>query len=157
MTGKNFLRHSMCAIRLLRIFVLGGFAAAIVAATAHASNESRPYDQDLLRLSEILGSLHYLRAVCDTNDGQLWRNQMEAILSAEGSSALRRVVLTRQFNRGFTNYSRTYRQCTAAAKTAIERFLTEAEALSNRLLRDGVAGAGPASSPSATGATSDQP
>lgn len=123
--------------RILGRSLAACFAIIIGMTSPGSANDTRPYDQDLLRLSEILGSLHYLRAVCDAKDGQLWREQMQAVLDAEGSSALRRVVLTRQFNRGFTNYSRTYRQCTTAAKTAIDRFLGEAETLSQRLLQDG--------------------
>src|SRR6202167_3241632 len=29
-----------------------------------------PYDRDLQRLSEILGSLHFLRGICGSNEGQ---------------------------------------------------------------------------------------
>src|SRR5437660_1262572 len=32
-----------------------------------------PYDRDLQRLSEILGALHFLRAICNSNEGQKWR------------------------------------------------------------------------------------
>ena len=42
--------------------------------------DSRPYDGKLLRLSEILGAVHYLRELCGANEGQLWREKMMQIL-----------------------------------------------------------------------------
>ncbi|MEM9028084.1 MAG: TIGR02301 family protein [Pseudomonadota bacterium] len=112
-----------------------GLALSPSAANAQ-SQDTRPYDTELLRLAEMLGSIHYLRAVCGKPDGQLWRDQMVAIISAEGSSALRRVVLTRRFNRGFASYSRTHRRCTASAAATLDRLLEDAERLTGQLLGD---------------------
>ena len=72
------------------------------------SGETRPYDDKLLRLCEILGAVHYLRELCGANDGQLWRDRMKELMDTEGSSALRRAKLTRSFNNGYRSYSRTY-------------------------------------------------
>ena len=44
----------------------------------------------LERLAEILGSLHYLRGVCGANEGNKWRNEMQAIMDAEAPSGPRR-------------------------------------------------------------------
>jgi uncharacterized protein (TIGR02301 family) len=101
------------------------------------SNDNRPYDDKLTRLSEILGGIHYLRELCGSNDGQIWRDRMRDLVEAEGSSALRRAKLTKSFNQGYQNYSRTYRTCTATAQTTIGRFLTEAEQLADLLSRTG--------------------
>ena len=77
------------------------------------SGETRPYDDRLMRLCEVLGAVHYLRELCGANDGQLWRDRMRELMDAEGSSALRRARLTRSFNNGYRSYSRTYNSCTA--------------------------------------------
>jgi uncharacterized protein (TIGR02301 family) len=90
-----------------------------------APPDSKPYDERLLRLAEVLGAVHYLRELCGANDGQLWRDRMRELMEAEGSSALRRAKLTRSFNNGYRSYSRTYSTCTASAQTAITRFLAE--------------------------------
>jgi len=99
------------------------------------ANETKPYDDKLMRLSEILGAVHYLRELCGANDNQLWRDQMRDLIAAEGSSALRRAQLTRSFNRGYNSYSRTYNACTPSARTAVERFLTEGAELSEELVK----------------------
>jgi uncharacterized protein (TIGR02301 family) len=100
-----------------------------------ASPDTRPYDERLLRLSEILGAVHYLRELCGANDGQLWRERMRELMDAEGSSALRRAKLTRSFNNGYRSYSRTYNSCTASAQTAITRFLAEGAEISAALVK----------------------
>jgi len=110
-------------------------ALAALAQPQVGSPENRPYDDKLLRLSEILGAVHYLRELCGNNDGQLWRDRMKDLINAEGSSALRRAKLTRSFNDGYRSYSRTYYSCTTSAQTAIGRFLTEGAEIADTLVK----------------------
>lgn len=97
--------------------------------------EGKPYDDKLMRISEILGAVHYLRELCGANEGQYWRDRMRELMDAEGSSALRRARLTRSFNQGYRSYSRTYNTCSPSAQTAITRFLTEGTQLSEGLVK----------------------
>ena len=111
----------------------GGVCAAMIVALALVlaaaategaeAQETRPYDEKLIRLSGLLGAVHYLRELCGAEDGQLWRDRMRELLDAEGTTALRKARLTRSFNKGYQGYSRTYRTCTPSARTAIDRFL----------------------------------
>lgn len=96
---------------------------------------AKPYDTKLLRLSEILGAVHYLRELCGAGDGQLWREQMLSLIETEGSTALRKARLSRSFNKGYQSYSRTYKLCTPSAKTAIERFLDEGAEIADELVK----------------------
>ncbi|MGA7328764.1 MAG: TIGR02301 family protein [Rhodomicrobium sp.] len=104
------------------------------AAQPPAGPSDRPYDIQLFRLAEILGTLHYLRELCGANEGQAWREQMRELVSSEGSSALRRAKLVESFNRGYRDYSRTYRTCTQPALVAIQRFMDQAAAISDGML-----------------------
>lgn len=97
--------------------------------------DNKPYDDRLMRLSEILGAVHYLRELCGANDGQLWRDRMTDLMNAEGSSALRRARLTRSFNQGYRSYSRTYVTCSPTAQTAINRFMAEGVQISEGLMK----------------------
>ncbi|MGO8953747.1 MAG: TIGR02301 family protein [Rhodomicrobium sp.] len=99
-----------------------------------AGPEDRPYDNQLFRLAEILGTLHYLRELCGANEGQVWREHMRELVAAEGSSALRRAKLVESFNRGYRDYSRTYRTCTQPALVAIQHFMDQASAISDGLV-----------------------
>ncbi|MGQ0456478.1 MAG: TIGR02301 family protein [Hyphomicrobium sp.] len=106
-----------------------------IATPAASAPEGKPYDDKLLRLSEILGAVHYLRELCGANEGQYWRERMQGLMDAESSSALRRARLSRAFNQGYRSYSRTYNTCSPSAQTAITRFLAEGAQLSETLVK----------------------
>jgi uncharacterized protein (TIGR02301 family) len=98
------------------------------------TTDDRPYDAQLFRLAEILGTLHYLRELCGANEGQVWREHMRELAASEGTSALRRAKLVESFNRGYRDYSRTYRSCTQPAIVAIQRYMEQASAITDGLI-----------------------
>ena len=100
------------------------FAAAATPARAIEGGPA-PYDRDLQRLAEIMGALHYLRAMCGSNEGQLWRNEMQSLVDAEAPSGERRDRMVASFNRGYRGFQQTHRTCTPAAGVAIKRYLDE--------------------------------
>lgn len=123
-------------LHVLGIVLMLGITATLPSRPAGAqATDGRPYDTQLFRLAEILGAVHYLRELCDAKEGQQWRDQMKGLLSAEGSSAVRRARLTRSFNSGYRSYSRTYVNCTASAKSAISKFLNEGVEISESLIK----------------------
>ncbi len=89
-----------------------------------------PYDRDLLRLSEIIGSLSFLRELCGNPDAPEWPARMKALLDAEGTSPGRRDRLAGAYNRGYGGYAVTYRVCTPSAVEAATRYIGEGERLS---------------------------
>lgn len=107
--------------RLLMVCLL----VAAAGQPAHAQGAAAPYDRDLQRLAEILGALHYLRAICGSNEGQAWRDEMQSLVDAEAPSGERRDRLVASFNRGYRGFQQTYRTCTPAAGVAIRRYLEE--------------------------------
>lgn len=100
-----------------------------------AAADTRPYDEKLLRLAEIMGAVHYLRELCSANDGQIWRQRMQDLIEREGTSALRKATLTRSFNQGYRSYARTYASCTPSAQSAITRFLAEGAGIADDLAK----------------------
>ena len=105
-------------VLILCVFLAGATPAARAATDA-------PYDRDLQRLAELLGALHHLRAICRSDEGQFWRNEMQALIDAEAPSGERRDRLAASFNRGYRGYQQTHRTCTAAALATIRRYLEE--------------------------------
>ncbi|MDA7948441.1 MAG: TIGR02301 family protein [Hyphomicrobiaceae bacterium] len=103
---------------------------------AQLNADDRPYDDKLLRLSEILGAVHYLRELCGAREGQVWREQMKNLVDSEGTTAIRRAKLVQGFNKGYRGYRRTYRSCTEPAKLAIDRFMEEGAAIADVLLKE---------------------
>jgi len=103
----------------------GGLAGGLASGTARAEGGAAPYDRDLQRLSEILGALHFLRGICNSNEGQKWRTEEQALIDAEAPSGTRREQMVAGFNRGYRGFQQTYRSCTPAADTVIHRYLEE--------------------------------
>lgn len=116
--------------RIFAIFLLMAVAGPV---PGRAQDAAAPFDADLQRLAEILGTLHYLRGICGTNEGQKWRAEMQALVDAETPSGERRNRMIASFNRGYNGFQQTYRSCTPAANVAIRRYLEEGSKISRDL------------------------
>ena len=104
-----------------------------LSAPVRAQDAPAPFDNDLQRLAEILGTLHYLRGICGSNEGGKWRNEMQALIDAETPSGERRTRMIAGFNRGYNGFQQTYRSCTPAASVAIRRYIEEGSKISRDL------------------------
>ncbi|WP_188609247.1 TIGR02301 family protein [Chelatococcus reniformis] len=92
-----------------------------------------PYDRDLARLAEVMGSLAFLRTLCKAPDAAEWRTRMKNLVDVEAQTEERRDRLAGAFNKGFQGFALTYRQCTPSAGRAIDRYLAEGQALQRSL------------------------
>jgi uncharacterized protein (TIGR02301 family) len=120
------LKQATAAFALLVALALPVAAAEHAQAPAQPQQaDVKPYDPQLLRLAEILGALTYLRGLCGDKDADAWHKRMQALLDAEGTTAVRKDRLAGAYNRGVEGYELSYRSCTANAHTIIERFLAE--------------------------------
>ena len=93
---------------------------------------SASYDK-LLRLSEILGAIHYLRTLCGSGEGNKWRDTMNGILEAEEPLPNRKARLIAHFNRGYRTFYGSYSSCTPLALLAVERYMEEGTLLSKQI------------------------
>ena len=120
-------RLAVCVAPVL--LALAGPALAQTAPTPppppRSEGGAAPFDNDLQRLSEILGALHYLREICGAREGQKWRDEMTALVDSEAPTGDRRSRMVASFNRGYRGFQQTYRSCTPAADVAIRRYLEE--------------------------------
>ncbi len=116
--------------RILLLFT--AFLVAASAAVLPARAVDAPFEPSLMRLSEVLGSLHFLRNLCGEKSSQ-WRDEMEKMLDAEKPDAARRARLIASFNRGYRSFEGTYTKCTASATEAIERYMKEGETLTREV------------------------
>ena len=86
-----------------------------------------PYEAQMERLSEILGSLYFLEPLCKGDAASDWRAEMADLISLDQPDDDRRQRLNGAFNDGYTAYGRLYRNCTVSASEALTRLLAEAE------------------------------
>lgn len=94
---------------------------------------SPPYEPQLLKLAEIMGSLAYLRTLCGAREAQDWRERMAALLESEGRGPQRRERLASAYNRGFRAYAATHRTCSEGSQEASGRLASEGEKLARAL------------------------
>lgn len=85
-----------------------------------------PYQAQMERLAEIMGSLYFLQPLCDAGTED-WRQQMEELIMLDEPDEDRRQRLAGAFNGGYTAFARFHRTCTPAAREALMRLLAEAE------------------------------
>jgi len=118
---------------LKRLLILTLLLLSLPVAPARAQLGAAPFDADLQRLSEIMGALHYLRALCGAKEGPKWRNELQALIEAETQPGERRARIVANFNRGYRSFQQTYRTCTPAADFAIRRYLEEGAKISREI------------------------
>lgn len=109
-------------LRPLRIALI-----ALLLAVAPARAIDPPYQAEMERLSEILGSLYFLNPLCKPSASSDWRGEMADLIALDEPDDDRRQRLTGAFNAGYEAYARLYRVCTISAEQAMSRLLVEAE------------------------------
>ncbi len=91
------------------------------------------YERQMLRLSEVLGSLHYLRELCGANEGAKWRQAMQDMIKDEEPTDERKAQMIANFNHGFRGFQEIYRECTQSAIEANKRYIAEGMRLSGEI------------------------
>ncbi|WDZ77691.1 TIGR02301 family protein [Ensifer adhaerens] len=108
---------------------------AAAPAPAVVEEKPTPYDQRLLRLSEILGSVHYLRNLCVKEPEDVWRRSMQELIDKETADEVkRRERMTAAFNRGYRTFASVYTACTGPAIVAEERYRAEGATLASEIV-----------------------
>jgi uncharacterized protein (TIGR02301 family) len=114
------------------LFFVAYLAVVMAAFPLQVRAVEAPFERSLVRLAEILGSLHFLRNLCG-EPGEKWRGEMEKLLQAENPDPARRAKFVASFNRGYRPFAGTYTSCTASATEAIRRYMKEGEALTREV------------------------
>lgn len=98
------------------------------------AEQPTPYDGQLSRLAEILGSIDYLRNLCTRASEDGWRGDMQQLLDTETKGEPKRKErLTASFNRGYRSFASVYTNCTPQALVAEERYRNEGATLATEI------------------------
>jgi uncharacterized protein (TIGR02301 family) len=112
-------------MRIVRLIAFALFAATLFPQPAGAQSAVPPYERELLRLAEILGAVHYLRELCEADEGQTWRSMMQQLIESENPTQERRASLVDSFNRGYRGFEQSYHVCNETAIEIIDRYMEE--------------------------------
>lgn len=93
-----------------------------------------PYDQKLVELSEILGSLDFIRNLCERDTEPQWKAMMGQLLDSDAKDEpARREKLTAAYNRGYRTFSAIQTTCSAQLRAAAERYRNEGATLATEI------------------------
>ncbi len=106
---------------------------SIPAAEPSPDSKPAPYEPDLLQLADIIGSLAYLRHICNGHDATLWHQKMLSLVETEGRTPAIRDRLVGAYNAGFKAYASAHRTCLAGTEEASVRLSRDGERLARRL------------------------
>ncbi|EJF75211.1 TIGR02301 family protein [Bartonella alsatica] len=115
------------------ILIKNTFLIFFLVLTSTFARQLPPYETKLIRLAEILGSLHFLQNLCSTPTNQ-WYDYMNAMIEAEHPMPQRRAYFYEAFNEAYRAFSANYHHCTQSAIEANQRYIKEGRALSESLL-----------------------
>lgn len=108
-------------------FRLPVVALAASLAFAHpAAAIDPPYEPQMERLAEIMGSLYFLTPICSESAID-WRAELADLVTKDVPDEDRQQRLYGAFNGGYQAFARLYRSCTPSAEEALTRLLMEAE------------------------------
>lgn len=132
---KRFLSRTW--VSLASLAMVGAMAAPLAAqeppppaAPVVEEEKPAPYDPQLARLAEILGSIHYLRSLCGEEGDADWRASMQELLDSDtAKEPMRKERLTAAFNRGYRSFASVHTTCTDSARAAEERHRNEGATL----------------------------
>ena len=99
----------------------------LMAVPGPAAAVDPPYQGQMEKLAQMLGSLYFLNPLCKAGATD-WRQQMSDLVALDQPDEDRQQRLYGAFNAGYAAYSRLYRTCTPSAQEALARLLIEAEA-----------------------------
>ncbi|MEP0519718.1 MAG: TIGR02301 family protein [Hyphomicrobiales bacterium] len=128
----------MKTLRLDHIFI-GALAALLLmpdmaeAQAVRTGNEQPPYEESLLRLVTIVGSLEFLHPLCERQNKGVWKAQMANLLEAEEPSPARRARMMATYNKSYEVLEQVHRTCSPTVELILQRYEAEAVELTREL------------------------
>ncbi len=102
--------------------------------TAAPTFKPAPYDDKLAQLSEILGSLDFIRNLCERDSEPQWKAMMAQLLDSDAKDEpSRREKLTAAYNRGYRTFSAIQTTCSAQLRATAERYRNEGATLATEI------------------------
>lgn len=106
--------------------IRSGLGIAIVVMAANSARAvDPPYQSDMQRVLEIMGSIYFLAPLCGYS-GTNWRQSAADLIALDEPDDDRRQRLIGAFNVGYEAYARLYRFCSPAARMAVKKLLDDA-------------------------------
>lgn len=130
MTRRSFGFGTGARVAMALALMLGCAAASL---PAHADNAQDNLTAGLVRLAEILGSVHHLREVCGADEGALWRNKMIDMMNVASLDAEARQRMISHFNEAYYRAQSMFPECSGSAAAQSNALFDEGRKLAASL------------------------
>ncbi len=125
---KTSFRHYLLLGMLTTII---GFTLPAASQTLSGVNQTK-----LLQLSEVLGGVHHLRALCVQSEAQTWRQSMIRLIETQEAPKWLADRMIERFNQGYYREQSAYPVCDASSQRRAVRLANEGARLSRALARN---------------------
>lgn len=129
----NSFLNRICAVSIASSCLLALLASISHAQSSRSGDGVPPYENDLLRLVSIVGSLEFLHPLCERQPRGVWRDQMANLLEAEEPVPARRARIMATYNKAYALLEQVHNTCTPAAEAILQRYETEAVELTRTM------------------------
>lgn len=113
------------------VAVLALVLLAVMAQPADA--QSRKLERRLVRISEVMGALHYLRGACYRPERTQWRSQFDLLLKQYRPQIALRNQMTDAFHGSYVYHQRNFNGCNGNTAAEASILAEEGERLSRKL------------------------
>ena len=88
---------------------------------------------DLVRLSAIMGEAHHIRANCDAQEAEVWRQRMSRLIELEQPTPAQRNAMVQAFNSAYYDAQQSHAGCDRAARERVRNLAGEGRQLTQKL------------------------
>ena len=104
------------------------------------AEEMAPYQNQILLLAELLGSVAFLADLCPSGhdiaeNGEIWRQKAKILSETEGKSETIKALIAGAYNKGYLDYEVNYHVCTDVARSRFAQDLAAINHLASALTR----------------------
>ena len=107
-----------------------------VSAASAQSDEQPPFEDDLLRLAEIIGALEYLHPLCARQKAGVWKVEMANLLDSVGADPARRARHIAHYNQAYARFTQLHRSCTEVTTKIVDIYEKEAIVLTRQMANE---------------------
>ncbi len=107
--------------------------ALIVALPVPADAQSTRLERRLVKISEVMGALHYLRGACYRPERTQWRSEFDLLLKQYRPSTSLRNRMNDAFHGAYVYHQRNYAGCTQDTAYRASKMADDGERLARKL------------------------
>ncbi len=109
--------------------------AFLTAASPALGQSLTSFERQMLELSGHFGTMHHLSQICESENVQIWRDNMLELMRLEDPSRDQRQRMSERFNGAYGEVEQRFPTCTADARNYAQQLGQDGAALSTAMAR----------------------